>query len=138
MWKGMWQDNSILEVKKELFFCSFQYFDYICSHNKKEYILTAIKEKIAELMPSSGVRVILFGSQARGDSNEASDWDLIVFLDKDKLEETDHDIYSYPLFELGWEIDAQIHPLLYTFKDWQSRSFSPFYKNVEREGMTLC
>lgn len=30
-------------------------------------------------MPSSGVRVILFGSQARGDSNEASDWDLIVF-----------------------------------------------------------
>ena len=89
-------------------------------------------------MPSSGVRVILFGSQARGDSNEASDWDLIVFMDKDKLEETDHDIYSYPLFELGWEIDAQIHPLLYTFKDWQSRSFSPFYKNVEREGMTLC
>ena len=53
-------------------------------------------------MPSSGVRVILFGSQARGDSNEASDWDLIVFLDKDKLEETDHDIYSYPLVELGW------------------------------------
>lgn len=100
--------------------------------------MAAIKEKIASFMPSFGVQVILFGSQARGDSHEDSDWDLIVLLDKDKLEETDHDLYSYPLFELGWKLDAQIHPLLYTFKDWQSRSFSPFYKNVEREGIALC
>ncbi len=105
---------------------------------KKEYILDAIKKTIARAMPSSGVRIILFGSQARGDAHEESDWDIMVLLDKDKLEETDYEEYSYPLFELGWEIDAQIHPLLYTFKEWQSRSFSPFYKNVEREGVTLC
>lgn len=105
---------------------------------KKEYVLDAIKKTIAHVMPSSGVRIILFGSQARGDANEESDWDIMILLDKDKLEESDYDRYSYPLFELGWEIDAQIHPLLYTFKDWQGRSFSPFYKNVEGEGITLC
>ena len=38
-------------------------------------------------------------------------------------------------FELGWTIDIQIHPILYTFKDWMERSFSSFYKNVEREGV---
>lgn len=105
---------------------------------KKEYILEAIKKTIARIMPSTGVRIILFGSQARGDANEDSDWDIMVLLDKEKLEESDYEQYSYPLFELGWKIDAQIHPLLYTFKDWRNRSFSPFYKNVEGEGIRLC
>lgn len=104
---------------------------------KKEYILEAIKKTIARIVPSTGVRIILFGSQARGDANEDSDWDIMVLLDKEKLEKSDYEQYSYPLFELGWKIDAQIHPLLYTFKDWQNRSFSPFYKNVEGEGIRL-
>lgn len=105
---------------------------------KKEDVLNAIRKTVARVMPLSGVKIILFGSQARGDAHEESDWDIMVLLDKDKLEETDYEEYSYPLFELGWEIDAPIHPLLYTFKDWELRSFSPFYKNVEKEGVTLC
>ena len=48
------------------------------------------------------------------------------------------DNYSYPLFELGWHIDAQIHPMLYTIKDWAARNFSPLYKNVEQDGIVLC
>ena len=105
--------------------------------SRKEQILKAIKQTIRELMPGAGVKVILFGSQARGDAREDSDWDLVILLDKDKLEESDYDKYSYPLFELGWKIDAEIHPLLYTMKDWASRHFSMFCKNVEREGILL-
>ena len=67
-----------------------------------------------------------------------SDWDILILLNKDKVELDDHDYISYPFFELGWNIDVQIHPILYTFKDWMERSFSPFYKNVEREGIDLC
>lgn len=104
---------------------------------KKEEILQSIKDTIKQVMPV-GTRVILFGSQARGDAREDSDWDILILLDKDKLENSDHDNYSYPLFELGWHIDAQIHPMLYTIKDWFARSFSPFYKNVEKEGIELC
>lgn len=103
----------------------------------KEHILNSIKETVAQVMPA-GAKVILFGSQARGDAHEDSDWDILILLDKDKLEEADHDKYSYPLFELGWRIDAQIHPLLYTLKDWLKRNFSPFYKNVEQDGIELC
>lgn len=104
---------------------------------RKEEILQLIKETIAKTMPS-GAKVILFGSQARGDANEDSDWDILILLNKEKLEMDDHDHFSYPLFELGWHIDAQIHPLLYTFKDWMAKSFTPFFKNVEREGVELC
>ena len=104
---------------------------------QKNEIIHSIRETARQVMPS-GSRVILFGSQARGDAHHESDWDILILLNKDKVELDDHDYISYPFFELGWTIDVQIHPILYTFKDWMERSFSPFYKNVEREGVDLC
>lgn len=63
---------------------------------KREEILQSIKDTVHQVMPA-GTRVILFGSQARGDAREDSDWDLLILLDKEKLENSDHDEYSYPL-----------------------------------------
>ena len=63
---------------------------------------------------------------------------ILVARDKEKLEEADHDKYVYPLFELGWKIDVEIHPIMYTLKDWLERNFSLFYKNVEQDGIVLC
>lgn len=103
----------------------------------KNEILQAIKTTAKQIMPS-GTRVILFGSQARGDAREDSDWDILILLNKEKLDNSDHDNYSYPLFELEWNINAQIHPMLYTTKDWLKRKFSILYKNVEQEGIELC
>lgn len=104
---------------------------------RKEEIIQSIKDTAQKVMPK-GSKVILFGSQARGDAHSESDWDILVLLDKEKLSEDDHDNFSYPLFELGWYINAQIHPMLYTFKDWSARKISMLYKNVEREGIVLC
>ena len=58
------------------------------------------KETIAKTM-LSGAKVILFGPQARGDAREDSDWDILILLNKDKVELDDHDYISYPFFELG-------------------------------------
>lgn len=82
---------------------------------QKEEILYAIKEVIAQVMPT-GARVVLLGSQVRNDAREDSDWDILILLDKEKLEEADHDKYVYPLFELDWKIDVEIHPIIVYFK----------------------
>ena len=65
---------------------------------RKEEILRLIKETIAKTM-LSGAKVILFGPQARGDAREDSD--ILILLNKDKVELDDHDYISYPFFELG-------------------------------------
>jgi len=53
-----------------------------------------------QILPNE--KVILFGSQARGDAREDSDWDLLVLLNKEKRNFIeDYDKYGYPFSEIG-------------------------------------
>ncbi|MBQ6064977.1 MAG: nucleotidyltransferase domain-containing protein [Prevotella sp.] len=88
-----------------------------------------------ETLPPNST-LLLYGSQARGDSHEGSDWDLLVLLDKPKLTADDYDLI-YPLRELGWDIGEEINPHLYTKEKWNSWTFLPFYKNVEQDKIIL-
>ena len=99
--------------------------------------LNAIKKYSRQLMPK-GTRVVLFGSQARGDANAESDWDLLILMAKPEIEYADFDIYAYPLVELGWKNNEQVSPIIYTFEEWQKRRPTSFYYNVESEGIELC
>jgi predicted nucleotidyltransferase len=98
-------------------------------------ILDLIRKKIHLLAPDA--RAILFGSRARDDANPASDWDILILLNKEKIKWSDHNTIAYPLFELGWKHDQNFSVKLYTKKEWANRYFTPFYKNVEKEGITL-
>jgi predicted nucleotidyltransferase len=47
-------------------------------------------------------KVILFGSQARGDAREDSDWDLLVLLNKNgKITSEEDTTYGYPFDKIG-------------------------------------
>ena len=47
---------------------------------------TILKIKdIAKSAIPSGSKAILYGSRARGDARNDSDWDFLILLDKDKL-----------------------------------------------------
>ena len=58
-------------------------------------------------------------------------------LEKDRITPADMDEISYPIRELGWDIDEIINPIMYTMKEWKAKSFTPFYKNVMKEGVAL-
>lgn len=102
----------------------------------KTDILHSIKETLHKVLPSGG-QAILYGSQARGDALAGSDWDILILLDKPKIEKEDYDEISYPLVELGWSLNEYISPILYTLKDWQKYHFTPFFHNVKDEGIQL-
>ncbi len=82
-------------------------------------------------------KLILFGSQARNEATEDSDWDLLIILNKSKREPGDFDTYVYPFIELGWELGEMINPLLYTTDEWNINKPSLFRKNVQSEGIEI-
>ena len=92
---------------------------------------------VANMSMPSGGRMYLFGSQARGDAREDSDWDILILLDKNRIKNEDFDTIAYPMVELGWKMGIEINPILYTFQEWEQRNFTPFYKNVQKESIEL-
>ena len=103
---------------------------------RHQHIINAIAEKAKAIVPKGG-EIILFGSQARGDAREDSDWDVLVLLDKQKVSPADIDEVAYPLRELGWDFGETINTILYTKEEWNRDVASPFYENVKREGVKL-
>ncbi len=102
----------------------------------KAQVINDIKSTATQILPA-GAKLLLFGSQARGDASVGSDWDLLVIVNKAKLTPAEEDDYTYSFYELGWKLGEEINPILYTDSQWQQRSQTPFYKNVMSEGIVL-
>ncbi|MDR2232523.1 MAG: nucleotidyltransferase domain-containing protein [Tannerella sp.] len=100
-----------------------------------QHIFKEIQALKRQLLPND--KAILFGSQARGDAREDSDWDLLVLLDKEKITYEDENTYAYPFASMGWNYGTYISVKVYTIKEWEERSFTPFYYNVHHEGILI-
>lgn len=96
-------------------------------------IANMISARVHQNEPTA--KVMLFGSRARGTARPDSDWDVIILLDDNS--KTNKWDAAVPLYNLSWEIDELINPIVYTQSDWEKRSFTPFYKNVMHDGIEL-
>ena len=100
-------------------------------------ILTTIKDRMNDFVPKDA-KVILFGSRARGDYSDTSDWDLLVFLNRPgSVRVEDIGDISFPFYSLGAELDIEINPVIYTVEDWSKRVHTPFHQNVITDGICL-
>ena len=106
-------------------------------------LMTAAEKKIIQIIQETGRRVVppggqvwLYGSRARGDAHEGSDWDILILLNKPKLEASDYGV-AYPFRELGCDIGEEISPTLYAKQQWDTWTYLPFYKNVEKDKIVL-
>ena len=102
-----------------------------------ELIIDKIKDIARSTVPD-GSEAILYGSRARGDARSDSDWDILILLNKDTLTQNDYDNVSYPFVMLGCNLGTEINHILYTKKEWETYQFSPFYENVNRDGIILA
>jgi predicted nucleotidyltransferase len=102
-------------------------------------ISAAILGKVKELVKATDpeAEVILFGSRARGDAREDSDWDILILTPKAvnlKVEQT----FRHKLFELELEYGQAISTFVYSKADWNGKHrATPFYHSVEKEGILI-
>ena len=102
---------------------------------EKEDMIKAMRNVLNGIDPT--VQAILFGSRARGDAEEDSDWDVLVLINKPRISLSDYDKYSYPLRELGWDMDEIINPVLFSTKEWNENHFTMFNNNVRNDGIAI-
>jgi predicted nucleotidyltransferase len=102
----------------------------------KEQILNEIKKIILEKEPAANI--YLYGSRARGEAKEESDWDLLILLDKEYISYKDEERITSPLYDYELEAGEVISPMIYSKKEWESKyRITSFYKNVMEEGVLL-
>ena len=100
-----------------------------------QQIFSEIQSLKRQLLPNE--RMILFGSQARDDAHEESDWDLLVLLNREKRTfREDYNEYGYPFSEIGDKYDTLISVIIRNKKDWESRPSLLKY-NIEHEGIEI-
>lgn len=98
--------------------------------------LTELKKRLSEELP--GLKVILYGSKARGDSIPGSDIDLLVLVEGDVTPATRIKIRSIK-YSIELKYDVIISLLIETVNYWQSiqAQAMPLHWNIDREGVPL-
>jgi uncharacterized protein len=99
-------------------------------------LVRTITGKIRSVDPDA--RVILFGSRARGDARQDSDWDILVVTQTPEPASAERQILD-DLYDLELDTGAVIMPVVCSEREWNDpmRKGSPFVQQVRAEGKEL-
>ena len=100
----------------------------------RQEILREIKRRVLSVEPQA--EIWLYGSRARGDYTEDSDWDLIVIVPRE-LDYKQKQRISYPIYDLGMEIGELFTVFIYSKQQWEKYKFIPFRQEVEKDKIVL-
>lgn len=95
-----------------------------------------VKNAVLKIEPSA--EIILYGSRARKDSHEGSDWDFLVLVDG-AVDDERTDRIRHQIYEIEWETGEVLSSIIRSRTVWDSPKYRvmPLYKNVELEGIKI-
>ncbi len=102
----------------------------------RKEILKKVKAVVLKLEPSA--EVILYGSRARNDFSEYSDWDFFVLVDG-AVDAARTDRIRHALYEIEWDTGEVISSIIRSRRDWNSPKYRviPLHSAIESEGIRL-
>ena len=104
-----------------------------------EIIMNSFIKGIKELFGNSLNGVILYGSYAREDFSENSDIDVMILVDiEENLLHNYRTLVSRIADKADWDYSTLLSPIIVNYSDFEKhKHYSPFYVNVNREGVQL-
>ena len=104
-----------------------------------ENLLEEYRKAIAEVFGQHEIRIILYGSYARGDFQVDSDLDIMVLAD---MAPEDVSYYADKLYDITYDFetkyDVEINPIVQSKKTYEQwKNAYPFFKNIEKEGVVV-
>jgi predicted nucleotidyltransferase len=101
---------------------------------ERTQVIDSIRQVAARVLPK-GSSLYLYGSRARGDWNEDSDWDLLLLLDKKGSVDSDEDFrrYAYPIIVRGYDLWQSFSVHTYSKNEWYNGPHAMFFYNVEQD-----
>jgi predicted nucleotidyltransferase len=94
--------------------------------------------KIAIHTKDTNAVAYLFGSRARGDFRQDSDWDILILIDKQQVTNEEEDKFREDLFDIELDSGQIISAFIYPRDYWEKvLIYSPLYKKVNAEGIQL-
>ncbi len=101
----------------------------------RDQILKDIKQAVLSVDPQA--EIVLFGSRARGDYKEDSDWDVLVLTDKAQ----DNAVHKLKILDAIYDVELRsgylITPIIRNKKLWQTLKVSPLFNEVRKDGVEL-
>ena len=73
----------------------------------RKYILQYIKKNVTKVSP--GAKIILYGSEARGEAKPESDIDFLILPDSEKLSYKERTAITYSLYDIELETGVLLH-----------------------------
>ena len=103
---------------------------------RRSVIIHQLQLTLHELVPDA--KIVLFGSEARGDARPDSDIDLLILISSDPVPvNTEKEIIGF-LSDLSVQTGVIISSIILPRNKWENRVIkSPFYLNVMNEGVTI-
>ena len=110
--------------------------EHKATSEKERNLLKLCRDAVQRVDASA--QVILYGSRARGDAAEESDYDLLVITEGD-VNLAREDFIRQQLYPIELDTGAVLTLLLVGRRDWESPEYRamPFSENVRREGISL-
>ena len=114
-------------------------FGDMCTQNDLKTILKKISEIYYAVYGEDIVKIVLYGSYARGDYQNNSDIDIVAIVrgERGDLQERLKKVWDISS-ELEIEYETIVSPTVIPFEEYEKyKEDMPYYRNIQKEGVEV-
>ncbi len=97
-------------------------------------LISRVKGTVRSIDPMA--KVFLFGSRAKGDDHQSSDWDFLILVSQEATEQY-KGLIRDSLIDTELEAEQVISTVIYSQDQWPNYQVTPLFQNIAKEGFEV-